>query len=124
MASNILVAAANNTVVDFKWMSRGGLVIDSTGDIAFTDNSFEAVQAMVVSRLKADLDGWQLYQIGADLDSVIGTTIQKQINTSLTNQFLSAGSFTVETIALSNMIQIYVYLQGSLIATASVNTSL
>jgi hypothetical protein len=120
MASNILVAAANNTVVDFKWMSRGGLVIDSTGDIAFTDNSFEAVQAMVVSRLKADLDGWQLYQIGADLDSVIGntvseeveTTIQKQINTSLTNQFLSAGSFTVETIALSNMIQIYVYLQA------------
>ena len=122
---------AYNSIVDFKSMSKGGLLLDASGDIAFTDNSFEALKAMVVTRVQAALNAYKLYpMIGADLDNVLGTTvaeeaettIQKQITQALTNQFLTTGSFSVNTIPLSNSIVVYIYLQGTLVMTTTVTT--
>jgi hypothetical protein len=84
---------------------------------------------MVRTRLKAALDGWKLYRIGADLDRMIGQTdpreyepaIRRMVQSALTRQFLPAGSFTVKTVALGNMVYIYVYLQERLLASYTVN---
>jgi len=79
--------------------------------------------------LKAALNGWQLYPIGADLQARLGDTInqelnitlRRQVNNSLTNQFLPRGSFNVQSIQDNDIITIYVYLNQSLIATATLN---
>jgi hypothetical protein len=123
--------AFNNlpSVVDFKWMSRGGLLIDSSGDISFNATTLESIQDMIATRLKAAANGWQSYTIGADLESLIGSTdpeeieiaIQKQITQSLTNQFLQKGSFTVQTISSGKLVNVYVYIQETLVASTSVN---
>ena len=117
--------ASNSSIVDLKWMSKGGLLLDSSGDIAFTDSSLESLTDMVVTRLNAALYGFKQYNIGSDLDVLIGSTvddeleiaIQKQVTQSLTNQFLPIGALVVNTIKVANIINIYVYVQGSLIAS-------
>ena len=117
--------ASNSNIVDLKWMSKGGLLLDSSGDIAFTDSSLESLTDMVVTRLNAALYGFKQYNIGSDLDVLIGSTvddeleiaIQKQVTQSLTNQFLPIGALVVNTIKVANIINIYVYVQGSLIAS-------
>jgi len=43
--------------------SQGGLLLDSTGDIAFTASPWECLRSMANSRIKAALDGWQSYQM-------------------------------------------------------------
>jgi len=120
----------STTMVDFSWMSQGGLLLDATGDIAFTASPRECLAAMVNTRLKAALDGWKLYQIGADLDKLIGTTvaaelelsIQRQVRASLSRDFLPLGSFTVSTLAVgSQTIQVFVYVQNQLVASTTVS---
>lgn len=117
--------------VDLRWMSKGGVLVDSTGDVAFTESPWECLRTMVNTRLKAALDGWKSYQIGADLENLVGSTvtaeletsIQRQVEASLTNDFLPVGSFTVSTLKIgSNVIQVYVYIQNQLIASQTVNT--
>jgi len=115
---------------DFSWQSKGGLLLDASGDIALTASPWECLRSMVNSRLKAALDGWQLYQIGAGLEDLIGSTlnqeleitIQRQVEASLTQDFLPIGSFTVSTLAVGNQsIQVFVFIQNQLIASYSVN---
>lgn len=116
--------------VDFAWMSKGGVLLDSTGDIAFTQSPWECMQAMVSTRLKAAIDGWKLYRIGADLDALIGqtvapeleTAIQRQVQASLSNDFLPVGFFQVKTVALGQSVKVFVYIQSTLIASTTVNT--
>lgn len=107
----------------------GGIYLDGLGDIAVTDPStIESVQDIVASRLKATLNGWQLYSIGADLQSLPGqsisqeleVTVQRQIQTALTNNFLPRGSFQVETLVYGNTLRALVYLNQALIAQAFV----
>src|SRR5271170_2096560 len=92
-------------LVDWQWMSQGDLIL-AGGDIGTTDpTTLASIQDMVRTRLKASLHGWQLYAIGADLQKRLGdtmtaelnTTLRRQVNRSLTNQFLPSGSFTVKT---------------------------
>jgi len=115
--------------VDFQWMSQGDLIL-AGGDIATTTpNTLASIQDMTRTRLKAALNGWQLYPIGADLQARLGDTInqelnitlRRQVNNSLTNQFLPRGSFSVQSIQDNGTITIYVYLNQSLIATATLN---
>ena len=81
---------------------------------------------MIRTRLKAAIDGWQLYNIGADLQSTMGTivgpelelTIQRQVSQSLTNQFLRSGDFQVRTLAEDGTITVFVYINNKLIASA------
>jgi hypothetical protein len=126
------MASNSNSIIDFMWMSSGGLLLDSSGDLAFTNNSNQSLIDMTITRLQADLDAWKMYPgLGADLDALIGETesaeleitIQKQLNQSLANNFLPKGSFTVETISIANIINIYVYIQGTLVASTSLNVS-
>ena len=115
---------------DLRWTSQGGVLMDGTGDIAITLTSIEELETMVATRLKAAINGWKLYLIGANLDAFIGSSvginqntalaIQRQVIASLTNQLLPAGSFTVQTIVLGNEIQVLVYLGPSLVATQTV----
>ena len=117
-------------LVDFQWMSQGDILL-AGGDISTTDpTTLASLQDMVRTRLKASLHGWQLYAIGADLQARLGDTIsaelntvlRRQVNRSLTNQFLPNGSFLVKTIPSNNgLITILVYLNQSLIATAILN---
>ena len=118
-------------MADLRWTSQGGVLMDGTGDIAVTGTPVEELETMVATRLKAAINGWKLYAIGANLDAFLGSSvginqntalaIQRQVTSSLTNQLLPAGSFTVSTIVLGNEIQVLVYLGPSLVATTSVS---
>lgn len=123
------MATSPNGLVDWSWMSQGDLLL-SGGDIATTDpTTLASLQDMVRTRLKAALDGWQLYSIGADLaarlgdtiDTELNITLRRQVNNSLTNQLLPRGSFTVKSLTDNGMITIFVYINQTLIASASLN---
>lgn len=116
-------------MIDFRWCSEGGLLLDSTGDIALSSaDGSESLRDMVRTRLKAALTGWQLYDIGADLDRRVGDVIdeelelslQRQVERSLSGDLLPSGSFQVETLAESGRIHILVYVQKQLIAQTTV----
>src|SRR5271156_172213 len=116
-------------LVDWLWMSQGDLLL-AGGDIGTTDpTTLQSIQDMVRTRLKAALDGWQLYSIGADLQARLGDTIdqelnitlRRQVNQSLTNQFLPRGSFNVQSITDHQTITLFVYINQSLIASATLN---
>jgi hypothetical protein len=120
------------TPIDFRWSSQGGVLMDGTGDIADTTGTMDSIQDIVRSRLKAGLNGWKLYQIGAGLKRALGqansnevsVVIQRRVVSVLTNDFLAPGSFTVSTIALGNAITIYVYIQNTLISTVTVTVAM
>ncbi len=116
-------------MIDWRWMSKGGLLLDGTGDIALTgSDGLESLEDMVRTRLKAALDGWKLYRIGADLGEQIGKTvdaeleleIKRQVVRSLTTEFMPRGAFRVETLADGGRVHVMVYVSGSLIAKAVV----
>lgn len=118
-------------LVDWKWMSQGDFLLDGTGDIATTNPAtLESVVDMVRSRLKAAIDGWKLYAIGADLNARLGDTVsaeleltlKRQVQQSLSNQFLPAGSFQVQSLVDGGKITLFVYLNKTLIAQTTVNT--
>jgi hypothetical protein len=120
----------STSMVDFRWMSKGGLLLDSTGDISFTGSSWECMAAMINSRLQAAVNGWKLYPIGAGLESNLGTdpaeaeiSIQRQAITCLSQDFLPTGAFTVSTLRLSDTeTAVFVYVQNQLVATTTVST--
>ena len=106
--------------------------MDGAGDIALTQSVTEELSTMVATRLKAALNGWKLYPIGASLETFIGSpvginqntelAIQRRVTSALTLQLLPAGSFTVQTVTLGNEVQVLVYLGQSLVASTSVVT--
>jgi hypothetical protein len=117
-------------VVDFCWQSQGGVMIDGTGDIACTDDStMDSVVDIVRSRLKAALNGWKLYAIGADLQSAVGQaidpelelTLQRQVTQSLSDGFLSQSQFQVTTLVTGSKVLVLVYLDSQLIVQAAVS---
>lgn len=118
--------------IDYKWMSQGGLLLDGSGDIAFTSSSLETTIAMVRSRLKAAVNGWQLYPgMCVGLDNFRGNTsnsqteadIQRAVLNSISSGYLPKSSFTVNTLRIYGAIQIYVFLNSQLIATSSIDTT-
>ena len=115
---------------DFRWMSNGGLLIDGTGDIACTDpTSLESIISIVRSRVKAAVDGWKLYRIGAGLQDRLGDTVDEEVEISirrqviqaLTSDFLTAGAVKVETLPDIDRIHVFVYMQGQLVTTTVLN---
>jgi hypothetical protein len=111
--------------VDFQWMSSGGILLDGAGDIAVTrEGSLDSIRDIVRSRLKAALQGWQLYAIGADLQRLVGqtvsaeleTTVVRQIQTALSANFLPRGTFDVKTLTLNDSIQAIVFLNAAVVA--------
>lgn len=113
--------------MDWKWMSCGGLLLDGKGDIAIETDPEESIKDVIRSRLKADFNGWQLYQIGAGLQSRIGDTIspeledkiKQQVTDSLTYRFLPATAFDVETLVNGDKILVLVFLNGQVAVTAT-----
>ncbi len=106
----------------------GGTLLDGNGDIAMASPK-ESLVDMVRTRLKADLDGWQLYRIGADLERRVGDAvnaelelaIRRQVSTSLQKQLLPPGSFNIKTVATGQQVDLYVYVNEELLATANIN---
>lgn len=118
-------------MIDFLWQSCGGLLIDGSGDVAVNSDPMVSVADMVNTRLKAALHGWQLYSIGADLDSLLDgvadqemeVAIRRQVMSALGSDFISSSSYTVTTARMSGgIIQVYVFLNSQLIGQATVNT--
>lgn len=115
-------------MADLRWMSFGGTLLDGSGDLAVTLSSTEELESMVATRVKAAVDGWKLYTIGAGLETFPGLpvntntelSIQRAVTSSLTRQFLSAGSFTVQTLAVGSSIEIYIYLNKTLLLATTV----
>src|ERR1035438_2347078 len=116
--------------VDFRWQSQGGILLDGSGDIATTDPStLESTVDVVRSRLKAALNGWKLYAIGADLQARVGDIIapeleialQRQVYNALTNSFLPPGSFTAETLSFGGTLRVLVFISQTLVAQATVS---
>ena len=115
---------------DLRWTSQGGVLVDGNGDLAVTLSAQEELETMARTRLKAAINGWKLYRIGADLQSFIGSSvginqntavaIQRQVSAAMTNQFLPAGSFNVQTVVLGKEIQVLLYLGQTLIASQTV----
>ena len=117
---------------DLAWMSQGGILVDGTGDIALDASPYDCYATMVRTRLKAALNGWKLYPgIGAGLNESLGransneneVALRKAAMSSLTNNFLASGSFTVTSLAISDQISVFVYINQTLIATATVSSS-
>lgn len=110
-------------------MSQGGMLLDGSGDLATTLNSLEEMETMVATRLKAAVKAWKLYAIGAGLEVFQGQpintntelSIQRSVTSSLTRQFLPSGSFTVQTLAIGNEVEVYVYINGTLITSTSLS---
>ncbi len=106
--------------IDWKWMSTGGLLLDGQGDIAIEYDPLESIKDVIRTRLKADFNGWQLYAIGAGLQNRIGDVvdqelelkIKQQVVSALTNKFLPASAFDVETVTTGDKIHVIVYLQN------------
>jgi len=113
---------------DFRWMSQGGLLLDGTGDIAFTDSNLSDIIQMVRSRLKATTNAWKLYPIGANLESFLGNTsdqeaevsIRRQVLSSLSRNYLPANVFEVSTLRTGGTIEVFVFIQKTLVAQATV----
>jgi hypothetical protein len=89
----------------------------------------ESLGDMIRTRLKADANGWKLYDIGADLVSRVGSTIDAELQASITrsvqtvlqNRLLRPGTFSVKTVPMGGLIKVYVYVQQSLVATVQVS---
>lgn len=113
---------------DYKWGSNGGVFLDGTGDIAFTDTDLETIVSMVRTRLKASVNAWKLYAIGAGLDTFLGGTssaeaeisIQRQVTGALSKNYLPANIFDIQTLRLGGEIQVYVFINKALVAQATV----
>jgi hypothetical protein len=95
-----------------------------------TADSSNVIRECLNTRLKAAIDGWKLYRIGADLANLIGTTvnaelelsIQRQIMASLSQDFLPTGAVTVSTILVGpQTVQVFVYVQNQLVASTTVS---
>src|ERR1039458_2602401 len=106
------------------------MLVDGSGDIACTDPStLDSVQDIVKSRLKAALNGWQLYSFGADLQARVGDTIdpeldvnlRRQVCRAMTDDFLPRNAFDVRTLAFGDTIQVMVYLNNQVIAQATLS---
>ena len=116
-------------MTDFVWQSQGGVLIDGTGDLACTvESTLDSTVDVVRSRLKAALNGWKLYAVGADLQAGVGQaigpelelTLERQVTQSLSDGFLASSSFQVQTLATSGQVLVLVYLSGQLIVQAAV----
>ena len=116
-------------MTDFVWQSQGGVLIDGTGDLAWTvESTIDSTVDVVRSRLKAALNGWKLYAVGADLQAGVGQaigqelelTLERQVTQSLSDGFLASSSFQVQTLATSGQVLVLVYLSGQLIVQAAV----
>jgi hypothetical protein len=115
--------------MDIGWMSQGGMLLDGSGDLRTTANSLEEVTSMIDTRLKAAVDGWKLYNIGAGLEVYPGMpvnndtelSIQRAVSAALTYQFLPVGSFSLQTIAIGNQIELYVYINNTLITSTTLS---
>ena len=116
-------------MTDFVWQSQGGVLIDGTGDLACTvESTIDSTVDVVRSRLKAALNGWKLYAVGADLQAGVGQaigpelelTLERQVTQSLSDGFLASSSFQVQTLATSGQVLVLVYLSGQLIVQAAV----
>lgn len=113
-------------MIDYRWMSSGGLLMDGTGDIDTYNTPLESTVDMVRTRIKASLNAWQLYSLGADLQNFIGNVsdselevqIQRQVLSSLSRGYLPTNVFNVVTTRLGNTITVFVYIQKQLVATA------
>lgn len=114
--------------MDFRWTNLGGTLLDGNGDIAMGTPA-DSLSDMIRTRLKADINGWKLYNIGADLANRVGSTIDSELQASITrsvqsvlqDQLLRPGTFTVKTVLMGNLIKVYVYVQQSLITTVQVS---
>jgi hypothetical protein len=116
-------------VTDFVWQSQGGVLIDGTGDLACTvESTIDSTVDVVRSRLKAALNGWKLYAVGANLQAGVGQaigpelelTLERQVTQSLSDGFLASSSFQVQTLATTGKVLVLVYLSGQLIVQAAV----
>ncbi len=116
-------------MTDFVWQSQGGVLIDGTGDLACTvESTIDSTVDVVRSRLKAALNGWKLYAVGANLQAGVGQaigpelelTLERQVTQSLSDGFLASSSFQVQTLATTGKVLVLVYLSGQLIVQAAV----
>ena len=115
---------------DIRWMTAGGILIDGNGDIQLTDPEVpESLVDMILTRLKADVNSWKLYRIGANLSRLVGEIvdpelelkIKRQISDSMTRDgLLAKGSFSVETIPSPAEVLAILYLAGEAVATVAV----
>ena len=93
------------------------------------DEIIAAVRA--VARLKAAANGWKLYPIGADLEARLGEvtdpeftlSLQRQVTDALSNGFLPTNSFQVKVLPYRTRVEVLVYLQNTLLANVTLNTS-
>jgi hypothetical protein len=117
-------------MADLQWMSAGGLVLDGTGDIALTINDYQDLQSMIVTYLQANSNSWQLYNIGANLGSIPGNannaeveaTVVKQIQSALSG-ILPSGSFSIKTLQVGSLFDVYFYINSKLVATTTIDTA-
>lgn len=113
-------------MADYAWASGGGTLLDNTGDISFS-TGFAEIQDLVITRLKASSEGWQLYDLSANLEDRIGdristnlqTKIQRQVTQALSD-ILTTGMYQIKILTVGNTMQLYVFVNNTAVATATI----
>jgi len=117
-------------VIDLKWMSGGGLMLDSRGDLAVETDPLASIIDIIRTRLRSAVRGWQLYEIGAGLEDFVGEAITEELESrirrrvvqALTRDFLTADQFDVETLVYRpGEILVVVYLDRQAVARATIS---
>jgi len=113
---------------DLAWMSNGGSLLDGSGDWALTGSVWEELSTMIATRLKADLDAWQLYRIGADLDKLPAQTVAPELESAVQQQAMQSisdlvpsGMAQVKTLTQGSEIMLFVYINGQLVYTTTLS---
>lgn len=113
-------------------MEFGGIYLDPSGDIALTSAAtLDSVRGIVESRLKTAANGWKLYPIGAGLEARLGDvtdpeftlSLQRQVTGALSNGLLPTNSFQVKVLPYRTRVEVLVYVQNTLLANVTLNTS-
>jgi hypothetical protein len=116
--------------MDFMWFSSGGLVSDGLGDVAFS-GGLQEILDMCATRIKVSAEGWELYSIGANLDSLIGSTIDQ--NTASTVQIqmsnaisdlLTSGSYAIQTLITGNTLDAWLMINNTAVLQVTVTPTL
>ena len=112
--------------MDFTWFSSGGIVSDGLGDISLSGGLKETLD-MCASRIKVSAEGWQLYDIGANLDSQIGATIDPNLAAAIQVQMSNAISdllptsmYSIQTLVTGNNLDAWLMINNQAVLQATI----
>jgi hypothetical protein len=112
--------------MDFSWFSSGRIISDGLGDISLS-GGLQEILDMCATRIKVSAEGWQLYIIGANLDSQIGATIDPNLAAAVQIQMSNAISdllptsmYSIQTLVTGNNLDAWLMINNQAVLQATI----